>query len=419
MSNGRLPLALLGLAACSTPGPEVNPDRVARTITSAEGDLGDVVSGNAKLAWDIYGELSTGSENLFYSPFSMSAALGMTMAGADGDTLTEMSQVLGVGVPEADWHSAMGDVIRDLNGDFDRGYTLHVANRLWGQDGYPFEQDFLDVCADDYDAPFEPWDFRADPDGGRQRVNQWVLEQTEERIEDLLPGGSVTVDTRLVLANAIYFLGDWAFPFDPEDTQDGAFTRIDGSTVTAPIMSLDTENYEEPELSVGFVDGATVVRLPYQDDEVSMLLVVPDAPDGLPALEAQLDAPTFDGWVDTLQQGRFMLQMPKFELEYEVDLVPVLATLGMSDAFDGAAANFERMAMEQPDGRLHITGVFHKAFVKVDEEGTEAAAATGVVLGVESAPPFVDATHPFLFVLRDDLTGSILFVGRVMDPTAG
>ncbi len=419
MSHGPLVLALIALGACSSPGPEVNPDRIARSITSAEGDLADVVEGNREFAWDVYGELSGGDGNVFFSPFSMSAALGMTMAGADGDTLTEMSQTLGVSIPEPDWHPAMGGLIRDLNGDFDRGYTMHVANRLFGQEGYPFEDPFLATCADDYGAPFEEWSFTTDPEGGRQLVNDWVADQTNDRIEDLLPEGSVSVDTRLVLANAIYFLADWASPFDTERTADGPFTRLDGSEVTAPIMLLDTEEFEEHSMALAYVDGATVARLPYQDDEVSMILVVPDQTDGLPDLESELDAATFEGWVDALSPAEFILRMPKFEMRYEVDLVPVLQNLGLTAPFSDATANFERMASVQPDGRLFVTGVFHQAFVKVDEEGTEAAAATGVVVGVESAPPFVDATHPFLFVLRDDLTGSILFVGRVADPTAG
>lgn len=416
--NRALLIAFFTVACALEPEPEAVP----RQVVSRTGDLGSVVDGNNTFAWDVYREIAADAPgNVFVSPFSMSAALGMTLAGADGETLTEMSQVLGVTLPEPAWHSAFGGLIRDLNGEFDRGYTLYVANRLWGQEGYPFEADFLATNRDDYGAPLEPWDFRADPEGGRERVNGWVAEQTQDRIQDLLPAGSVTVDTRLVLANAIYFLGDWAVPFDPEDTVDGPFTRLDGSTVTAPIMSLDTSDLEENPFSIGFFDGGTVVRLPYQDDEVSMLLVVPDATDGLPALEAAIDAGVVDGWFGALDSSSasFYLRMPKFEVTFESDLVPVLGALGMSTPFSADTANFDRMAQAQEDGRLFITGVYHKAFVKVDEVGTEAAAASGVVVGVESAPPMVDATHPFLFVIRDDLTGSVLFVGRVLDPTAG
>ncbi len=427
MSNVPLALALLALGACSTDpraGPEpteppVVPERIDRSVTSAEGDLGAVVEGNSAFAWDVYGALSGGDDNVFVSPFSMSAALGMTMAGADGDTLTEMSQVLGATLPDADWHPAMGELIRDLNGDFERGYTLYVANRLFGQDGYPFESAFLATCEDDYGAPLAAWDFVSDAEGGRELVNDWVAEQTNDRILELLPPGSVSGDTRLVLANAIYFLADWALPFDPDDTSDGPFTRLDGSRVTAPIMRIATRDHRDAPHEFAEVDGATIVRIPYKDDELSMILVVPEAPDGLPALEAELDADTFESWVAGLERGDFVLRMPRFELRYEVDLVPVLEQLGLSTPFSDATANFDRMSSSQPDGRLFVSGVFHQAFVAVDELGTEAAAATGVVVGPASAPPTVDATHPFLFVLRDDLTGSVLFVGRVADPTAG
>jgi serpin B len=415
-----LPLSLLFLAACPEQvEPQPNLNRVSRVVVSADGDVGAVVQGHNGFAFDLYAELlqSAGDDNVFYSPFSTTSALSMTMAGAEGTTKTEMMDVLGVSIDQGDWHTGLGDLTRDLSGDLDRGYTLHVANRIFGQSDYPWEQPFLDVCEIDYDAPLESWDFISDPDGGRERVNDWVAQQTEDRIKDLLPPGSVTTDSRMVLANAIYFLADWATPFDPEQTDDGDFTLLDSSSVTVPLMYLDTQEHEEHGVQIGRVGDVGVARLPYADDEVSMVLLVPDAMDGLAALEAELDADAYSTYLDSLNDGGGIIVMPRIELEYEVDLKQPMSNLGMSSAFDSSIADFTGMASSPEGEDLFIQGIFHKAFVSIDEHGTEAAAATGVVVGTESASPMVRADHPFLFVIQDDLTGAILFVGRVTDPS--
>ena len=407
-------LPLLLLPACT--GGET--EGVPRTLIDSSGDVGPVVVGTNAFTFDVYGEAVEGTDaNTFVSPFSLSAALSMTMAGASGDTLAEMQQVLGADDP-ATWHSGFGSLIRDLDGDFGRSYQLEIANRLFGAPDYPWSEAFLGICSDDYGAPLEPTDFASDPEAGRKRVNDWVAEQTNDRILDLMPPGSVSASTVLVLANAIYFLADWATPFDPEDTNEsGTFTRLDGTTVTAPIMRLETKELKDDGLSLGFIDGGTVVRLPYGGDEVSMVLVVPDAVDGLPALEQGLTDAVFDDWLTTLGSpgADVSLMMPRFEMEYTLDAIPLLTELGMGSLF----ASADLSAMTDPPGNgLFVSGVFHKAFVKVDEKGTEAAAASAVAVD-ESAPPFIDATHPFLFAILDDLTGTALFVGRVMDPAAG
>ena len=241
-------------------------------------------------------------------------------------------------------------------------------------------------------------------------------EQTNDRIVDLLPPGSVNDGTRLVLANAIYFLADWATPFDPENTSDTPFTLLDGSTTTVPMMSLFTEDFEETGIELGYAAGATIARLPYADDELSMILVVPTAADGLPGIEAGLTSATIDGWLATLSPAaEGGVYLPKFRMEYEVELKGVLSELGMPSAFDSSNADFSGIA--DTTEVLYISGVFHKAFVAVDEAGTEAAAATAVVVGTDSAAPEIRADHPFLFLIRDDLTGAVLFVGRVTDPS--
>ncbi len=410
-------IALFALG-CPPEGSEPAPsDRVSRSVTSAEGDIGVVVEGHNAFTWEVYGAVAAGEgENVFFSPFSLTTALGMTLAGAEGETWEELADLLRVDLDEAAWHGALGALLRDLNGDLGRGYTLHVANRLFGQEGYPWEEPFLAICEEDYDAPLEPWDFIADPEGGRDLVNDWVAEQTQDHIDELLPPGSVDEDTRLVLANAIYFLADWATQFDPEDTADRPFHRLDGSTVDVPMMRLDLEQVEEHGIEVGWTADAALARLPYQDDEVSLVLVVPHDLDGLPALEAGLDRETFEGWLGGVGPGEGIVSLPKLEISWASDLAGTLTALGAPPLFDSAAADLTGMA-DPPDGNLFVTGVFHEAFVRIDEEGTEAAAATGVVVGVEAAAPEVVADRPFLFVVRDDLTGAILFVGRVTDPS--
>lgn len=414
------PLAVLALMfACNGADDQLdglNPDRVARTVTSADGDMGVVVDGHNAFTWDLYAGLveEKPGDNMFFSPFSITAALGMTRAGARGETAEQLRTAMHVDGEDDAWHTALGALTRDLNGSFDRGYTLRIANRLFGQEGYPFEPDFIATCNEDYGAPMEEVDFMVDPDGARERVNAWVEEQTEERIKDLLPEGSVDNDTRLVLANAIYFYADWARAFKVEDTQQADFTRLDGSTVQVPIMQMDLREVEEGHgIEAGWRDGVATLRLPYQDDEVSMVVLIPDDSAGLSALEAELSQELFDHHLAGVALHDGPIGLPKMRIDDKRDLVPLLKDLGIIDAFEWGTADFTGIA----DDDLYVTGVFHQSFVMVDEEGTEAAAGTGVVVGRESAPMPVIADKPFLFSIRDDLTGALLFVGRVIDPS--
>lgn len=420
-----LSLALL-VAACAPDPHAQDPNRVARTITSADGDIGVVVEGNDAFTWDLYGQLAVDGENLFYSPFSISAALGMTSAGAAGATLTQMSDTLHVGLEADAWHPAFGALVDDLNGDKLRGYRLEVANRLFGQDGTPFAADFLATCEEDWHAPLERVDFLDDPEGARERVNDWVADQTADRIPELLPQGVITSDTRLVLANAIYFLADWWTRFDTADTRPGTFRLLGGGQVEVDMMRLDLSEVKDHRVRSTETGDAVIVRMPYEDDEVAAYLVIPAEDDGLTAIEAQLDAETFRSWVepiegsgreDALEEG--IVSLPKLELRWKASLVPALQALGMTDAFDGLLADFTPMAEGDAGDGFYITDVIHEAWVRIDEAGTEAAAATGVIISDTSAPIPMVADHPFLIVIRDDLTGSLLFVARVMDPTAG
>lgn len=420
-----LPL-LLALAACAADPHADAPDRVARRVTSAEGDVGAVVDGNDAFAWELYGALVEGEANLFFSPFSISAALGMTSAGAGGTTLTQLRDTLHAGLPAEDWHPAFGELVDDLNGDKARGYRLEVANRLFGQAEVPWAADFVATCEEDWHAPMEAVDFAGDPEGARGRVNDWVAEATHDRIEDLLPPGVITTDTRLVLANAIWFLADWWTRFDPADTEPQPFHRLDGSTVQVDMMALQLEDVEGARIRSREVEDAVVVRLPYEDDEVAAYLVIPAEVDGLPDVEAALDAETFRTWVEPLAEPGLdeadeegTIALPKLELRWKASLVPALRSLGMLDPFDPLLADFSPMADGDAADGFVISDVIHEAWIRVDEAGTEAAAATGVVISDTSAPIPRVADHPFLLVIRDDLTGSVLFVARITDPTAG
>lgn len=423
----RLTLLPLLLAAACKPDPHAwDPDRVARVVTSADGDVGAVVDGNNAFTWDLYSQLANGEENLFFSPFSVSAALGMTSAGAAGDTLTQMTDTLHVGLDAADWHPAFGRLTDDLNGAKKRGYTLAIANQLFGQDGTPWAAPFLATCADDWKAPLESIDFLADPEASRDTVNTWVSDHTDAKIPELLPQGSITTDTRLVLANAITFVAKWWTEFDPADTHASMFTRLDGSQVEADMMWLNLEEIDDARIRVTGAGGSTIVRMPYEDDEVAAYLVIPFETDGLPAVEAQLDAASFDDWVGPIAgaytddgEREGVIGLPKFTMAWHDSLVPPLGALGMTDAFDELLADLTPMADDGAANDFYVADVIHEAWIQVDEHGTEASAATAVIVNDKGGAMETVADHPFLFVIRDELTGSVLFVARVMDPTAG
>lgn len=377
-----------------------------------------VVDGNSRFALDLYAALRSEKGNLFFSPFSLSTALAMTYAGAGGETAAEMAEVLHLPADQAQLHAVFGALVDGLErGAGAGGYRLEIANRLWGQGGYPFREAFLATCREHYGAGFETFDFRADPESGRRTINAWVEEQTRQKIRDLLPTGSITALTRLVLTNAVYFKGDWSSPFDPDDTRDAPFHLAGGKTVEAPLM------YQSDRFRFAAHDGFKILELPYADKALSMLVLLPDRVDGLAALEDQLGPERLASWIGSLGPAEVEVYLPRFELTDEFSLAAVLQAMGMRTAFneprpgDPAGADFTRMAEPR---ELFIGGVFHKGYVKVNEEGTEAAAATGVVM-VTSVPVqqvVFRADHPFLFLLRDNETGSLLFIGRLEDPKA-
>jgi serpin B len=439
------------------------------------GDVAAVVEGNNQFAFDMYHKLRTSDAvsendgNLIFSPYSISTAVGMVYAGARGQTAAEIADVFHFGLPQDRLHPAYGSLVRDLNGPHRSGYQLSVANRLWGQAGFPMHQPFLNTTRDHYGAELGRIDFISDTENSRQTINHWVEDQTNQRIKDLIPQGGVNDSTRLVLTNAIYFNGDWKHSFSKDATRDRPFAVSATEQIRAPTMSqLGRFRY---------ADGGDfqLLELPYQGDQLSMLVVLPKAGgaaaglnlggglasggnvitltgsdtfqfasisqssnaganafspipsngfapgpvglDALTSLEIGLTPDVLQAAIDKLFYRDVNVYLPKFKLESVMKLGDTLAEMGMPTAFSDGA-DFLGIS----DIALKISEVRHKAFIELDEEGTEAAAATSIEMVMttsigEFTPPITfNADHPFHFLIRDNLTGSTLFMGRVARP---
>jgi serpin B len=374
-------------------------------------DIRAVARGNNQFALDIYRQLAAAAEageNLLVSPLSISAALGMTYAGARNQTAQQMAAGLHFTLPDDRFHAVFGDLLADLGAERE-GYELNIANRLFGQDGFAFKQPFLDTTSGNYRAPLEQLHFAGDPDESRLHINDWVEEQTNDRIKDLLPSGSVTSFTRLVLTNAIYFDGDWKYKFDKENTSDAAFHLADGGVTQASLM------YQRNAFRYGRFDGFQMLELRYAGDDLSMVLMLPDAVDGIAALEESLTDEKLTTNLAAMYEREVDVYFPKFTFSSSFGLSDSMAARGITDLFSPGSADLTGIA----DAGLFVSDVLHKTFIDVSEEGTEAAAATAVVVGITSAlpspPPVFRADHPFLFALRDNHTGSLMFLGRVME----
>jgi serpin B len=295
-------------------------------------------------------------------------------------------------------------------GKDEEGFRLNIVNGLWGQDGYGFLPEFLDVLAENYGAGLRLLDFRNAAEESRVVINDWVSDQTEDRIQDLIPQGAIDPLTRLVLTNAIYFNAAWDNPFEPNLTEDGPFYLLDGGEVTVPMMrQTESFGYTEGE-------GYQAVELRYDGGELSMVILLPEAGE-FETFEGSMDAARVDAIVAALAHREVALKMPKFEFDSDFSLQDPLVAMGMPDAF-AEVADFSGMTGNRD---LFIADVIHQAFVSVDEAGTEAAAATAVImaeLAVPAEPVEVTVDHPFVFLIRDIETGAILFVGRVVNPSA-
>lgn len=382
----------------------------------AEDDLPTLVDGNNAFALDIYNALRSENGNLILSPYSMSLALAMTYAGARGDTESQMAQAMHY-QPQAQLHPAFNALDlalekKPINLDKDQEpLQINIANSVWAEKTMPILPDYLDTIALNYGAGIHLADFLNKPNEERVAINNWVSAETEEKIKDLLADGSITPDTRMVLVNAIYFKADWLHKFDVNSSYDGTFHLLDGTEAAAKMMGETM--YEIPYMQG---NGYQVVELPYAGETAAMDIILPDE-GNFESFEASFNKDVYDEIVNGLQAASSArVNLPKFEFTSDFSLSDSLIKLGMVDAFDRGLADFSGMTGEKD---LFIGDVIHKAFVAVDEEGTEAAAATAVVMEATGAPMqdivFI-ADRPFLFIIRDTVNGQILFVGRVLNP---
>lgn len=368
---------------------------------------------NSAFAVDLYQRVKSGDENLFFSPYSLSSALAMTYTGARGQTATEMAKTLHLNGPATDLPSAFTALEQRLSAiGKEKKVTLSTANSLWLQRGYHFQKAFLETGRKSFGAELAEVDFATDTEGARNRINKWVAGKTADKIPELLKPRVLDASTTLVLCNAIYFKGDWAKQFDTKATHPADFFVTPGHPVRAQMMS------QKAKLRSASLDGFTAFELRYQGGALSMVVLLPEAKDGLDALEAKLDGAALASWLTKLDQvpeAEAIVQLPKFKLSSRLDLAQTLSAMGMPLAFDGRA-DFSGM-----DGtrNLFISGVVHQAVVEVNERGTEAAAATAVVMTRKAAQrvPMFQADHPFIFLIRENQTGNVLFLGRVVDPT--
>ncbi len=397
-----LPSLLLAGAASLTeaqPPNKLNPDATA------------IVHGNNVFALDLYRELARKDGNLFFSPYSISTALGMTYAGARGETAAQMASTLHFALPPERLHPAFRDLIREINGaDRPRKYQLQTANRLWGQKDFGFLPDFLKLVEADYGAGLKEVDFISATEQARKAINAWVEVQTRDKIKELLKPGLLTEDTRLVLTNAIYFKAAWLHSFNVKSTIKGDFHVSADKKVTVPLMrGSNRTNYFKG-------DGFEALELPYEQHDLSMLVFLPAKGTELAEFEKRLTAVNLKAWQGKMRDHMVDVTLPKFKVTAEFMLKDVLTRLGMPLAFDRRRADFSGMTSRE---RLFISHVVHKAFVDVNEAGTEAAASTAVLVELTSMPKPATfrADHPFVFLLRDNRTGSILFAGRVVNPS--
>jgi serpin B len=409
--------AVIGCSPSTTPAPTAectNPDVPGCVVASTQERLQSptvpltqvevAVRGNTAFALDLYHQIATTPGNLFFSPFTISESLAMTWAGARGETEDQMARALHLTLPQQELHPAFNVIDRAVT----RQGDVTIANALWGQQGYPFAAPFLDTLARNYGAGVHVVDFIGAPESARATINGWVTERTGERIEDLLPPGAITSTTRLVVGNAVHFNAAWKTPFAPADTRFSSFTRRDGSTIEVPTMTA-TRN-----LNHGEGPGYAALELPYADDDLSMILLLPSQ-GTLDTFEASLTPERLASIIAGLQRRTVALTLPCFKIESSLALQEPLARLGMPAAFTDAA-DFSGI---NGRGGLSLSAVVHQAFVDVDETGTEAAAAATVGFTTTAAflPAEIHFEHPYLFLIRDGATGTIVFLGRVDDPS--
>lgn len=417
------PGIMAAVVGCLAVPGDVQAQREKPSVRAQGGDAvveklseNPVVAGSNQFAFDLYSRLREGPGNLFFSPYSLETALAMTAEGARGETAAQMATTLRFPADPAETRAGFAALIAAVNGDDQkepRSYKLLTANALWLQNDMAFLPAYLAVVRDHYAAALERVDYKNQTESARQTINAWVAKKTQDKIKDLIQPSILTRDTTLVLTNAIYFKGNWANPFNESATKtDDVFTTADGRKVPVPMMRTHQSlRYHEG-------DGMQVVALPYTSGDLEMLVLLPQKLDGLPALESSLTSEKLERWSRSLTYGPVDLEFPRFRLTEQFDLAQVLVAMGMPLAFNTDRADFSGMTGRRDQA---ISNVIHKAYVDVNEKGTEAAAATAVVMMRATAvmprkPVKIRADHPFLFLIRDTSTQAVLFLGRLAEP---
>ncbi len=383
--------------------PDETPDTTPKSIN-------EVVNLNNMLGFEIYSNLiEEKQENTFFSPYSISSAFSILYEGARGTTQDEIQSVFHFIKEDQTRRDYAHQIISDLNKP-SQNYILSTANALWVQDKFPILPEYKDVTETYYLSTTENLDFKTQPEESRNTINSWVEEKTNDKIKDLLPQGSINDMTRAVITNAVYFLGNWTVQFDENLTKEDDFKILEKETVKVPMMNI------EQNFNYASTNDLQVLQMSYKGDDLSMLVLLPKDNDLL-SLEKKLSVENLNEWKSNLAKKQVNVYLPKFKLETTYSLVENLTNMGMPSVFVPGQADLSGI---NKDAELYVTGVFHKAFVAVDEKGTEAAAATGIVVGITSVgpqPEIFRADHPFIFLIQDDRTGLILFMGKVIDPT--
>ena len=420
-----LVVILIGLVACTPTAPGDTIKATGMTLKSekqrnespevASSDISSLTDDNGVFAFNLYKLVSQEEGNLFYSPYSISAALAMTYAGARGDTEKQMADTLQFHLSQNQLHPAFNSLDQELasrgegaKGKDGEGFRLNIVNAIWGQKDYSFLVSFLDTLAENYGAGLRILDFVNRTEPSRITINDWVSDETEGRIKDLIPQGAINAMTRLVLTNAIYFNAAWQYPFKEDATFPGVFHLLNGGEVTVPMMQ------QQESFAYAKGDNYQALELPYDGRELSMVILLPNSGQ-FEAFEKAINYQQVKDIIADLETREIRLKMPKFEFDSSFGLKKILTEMGMPVAFS-TDADFSGMTGNKD---LFISDVIHKAFVSVDEAGTEAAAATAVIMELTAMPeePIeVTLDRPFIFLIRDMETGAILFIGRVMNP---
>ncbi|MCK5024607.1 MAG: serpin family protein [Thermoplasmata archaeon] len=378
-------------------------------------DMAGLIESSNDFSFEMYQELA-GDENVFFSPYSITTAMGMAYEGARGNTAVEMAEVLNFPTDNETRLEIMKAFQSEFNEE-NNAYELATANAYWLRQGENLNPEYRDAIESYYLAHGEELDFVGNPGGSAEIINAWVEEQTNDRIQDLLSPSSITPETYLVLTNAIYFLSDWKYQFDVNATENRSF-----QTSGQENIMVETMNMNDAEISLNYSENGDVqmLQLPYMEEELSMYIMLPKD-DDIASLESKLDYEYMNNLKDDMSQEWMNIYLPKFEFEQKYNLVNNLANMGMPTAF-GSGADFSGITS---DTSLVISDVIHQSFVKVDEEGTEAAAATAVIMqdnsvgsGSTPQPILFDADHPFIFFIQHESTGQILFMGKVGNPDA-